>query len=178
VAPIVVGNARLADRPWAQADAFGAGATALLGSMLVPASAVVAGPIEPIAPLLWISGVTSGMSAPSVACVAEAQTASDTVPTGTLWDTVPVELPTFRLDVPKGDTPPIVAVAVDKIGIAGGAGTGAAPTDGCGSAGGSGSCGAGIVVPGKSVRNDVAGRTDKVKYCAAWVDDVEVAGAA
>jgi hypothetical protein len=61
-----------------------------------------------------------------------------------------------------------------------GAGTGAAVMEGDGRGGSAGGCGAGIVVPGKSVMNEVAGCADNVRNVPppAVVDVEEVTGTA
>jgi hypothetical protein len=106
---------------------------------------------------------------------------------------VPVVLPTIDVGmVPKAsddmvvvdadmaDGPPIMD-GETVLDIVDGGGADGTVMEGAGRAGTAGGCGAGMVVPGKSVMNDVAGCTDRVRNGAiplAVVDAGEAAGTA
>lgn len=135
----------------------------------------------PGAGLLETSGVESGKAAPLVGepPTVEVHTVGDKLPSGGAGDMVPVVLPTIDMGmVPKG-----VAgmLAVDDVIMADGVGTNGGAMEGDGGAGIAGGCGAGMVVPGKSLMNDVAGCADSVNIGVAVLPVVgadEAAGAA
>jgi hypothetical protein len=90
---------------WAQAEVFGVGITAMVGSMLVSPSCVTSGEIVPGAGLAGICGVESGNAAPLVGGPPGVvlQTVVDALPSGEVGDVVPVVLPKMELGmVPNG----------------------------------------------------------------------------
>ena len=111
--------------------------------------------------LAGICGVESGKAAPLLGGPpgVELHKVFEGLPSGDVGDMVPVVLPTIGVGiVPSGDAGiiAVVEIALD------GAGTGTAAMEGDGRGGTAGGCGAGMVVPGKSVMNDVAGCADSV----------------
>jgi hypothetical protein len=130
----------------AQADVFGVGITAMVGSMLVPPSAVMSGGIVPGGGLAAICGVESGSAAPLVGGPpgVELHTTVDALPS---WDTgnrLPVVLPTLGVAmVPSGAVdvimvddvimavlPAMDVATVPGTGAVDGAGTGMAVMEG------------------------------------------------
>jgi hypothetical protein len=140
--------------------------------------------------LLGTSGVESGKAAPLVGGPpgVELHTVVDGLPSGDTGDMVPVVLPTIGVGMVPNAAPGITAVpgiivavlpAMDVgtvLGTVDGVGTGVAVTAGGGAP--IGDDATGTVVPGKSVKNDVAGvadsKTGAVKLLV--VDVGEVAG--
>jgi hypothetical protein len=168
---IVPGVARFIVTLSAQADVFGVGITAMAGSMLVPASCAVSGSIVPGGGLAGISDVDSGNAAPLVGGPpgVELQTMVDGLPSGDIGDMVPVVLPMDNVGMVPNAVPGIIAVdgivvavlpAMDVETVLGAVGTGVAVTPGAAAAAASGDDATGIVEPGKSVINDVAGVAD------------------
>jgi len=115
------------------------------------------------------------------------------LPSGAVGEMFPIVVTTTGVGiVPKGAAGVVAVgdiVVVDAVIVAvvpgmdverDGAGTGAAVMEGDGRGGSAGGCGAGIVVPGKSVMNEVAGCADNVRNVPppAGVDVEEVAGTA
>ena len=165
----------------------------IVGSRLVTASCVISGWIVPGGGLVEISGVESGKAAPLVGGPpgVELQTMVDALPSGDSGDMVPVVLPTIGVGMVPNAVAGIIAIddidVVDGVIIAGlpgmavetvpgtvdGIGTDVAVTAGGGAAVADDDTG--IVEPGKSVMNDVAGVADSKS--GAVVVDV-VAGAA
>ena len=147
-------------------------------------SCVTSGWIAPGDGLAGTSGVDSGRAAPLVGGPpgVELHTMVDAPPTGGADGMVPVVLPTNGV----GMVPKARDVAVVDAGIAGvppimDVETALDIVDGGGGAGVAGSGGAGMVVPGKSVMNDVAGCADSVRYGAIPLpvaDAEEAAGTA
>ena len=192
---IVAGLARSIDMLSAQAEVFGVGTTGVVWSRLVVTSCVTSGWIAPGDGLAGTSGVDSGRAAPLVGGPpgVELHTMVDALPTGGADAMVPVVLPTIDVGmVPKAtddmavvdagmaDGPPIMD-GETVLDIVDGGGTDGTVMEGAGRAGTAGGCGAGMVVPGKSVMNDVAGCTDRVRNGAiplAVVDAGEAAGTA
>ena len=156
-------------------------------------SCVTSGWIAPGGGLAATSGVDSGRAAPLVGGPpgVELHTMVDAPPTGGADAMVPVVLPTIDVGmVPKAtddmavvdagmaDGPPIMD-GETVLDIVDGGGTDGTVMEGAGRAGTAGGCGAGMVVPGKSVMNDVAGCTDTLRNGAtplAVVDAGEAAG--
>jgi hypothetical protein len=122
-------------------------------------------------------------------------------PSGVVGETFPVVVMTIGVGmVPNGAAGAIAVddvVVVDEVNVVvvpgmdvgtvlrtvGDGSTGIAVTEGDGRAGIVGRCGAGMVVPGKSDMNDVAGCADSVRYVVAalpvgGVEDAEVVGGA
>jgi hypothetical protein len=192
---IVAGLARSIVTLSAHAELFGVGATGVVWPRLVVTSCVTSGWIAPGGGLAGISGVDSGRAAPLVGGPpgVELHTMVDVPPTGGADDMVPVVLTTIGVGmVPKtrdgmvvvdagiAGVPPIMDVET-ALDIVDGAGTDGTVMEGAGRAGTAGGGGAGKVVPGKSVMNDVAGCTDTVRNGAiplAVVDAGEAAGTA
>jgi hypothetical protein len=192
---IVAGLARSIDMLSTQADVFGVGMTGAVCSRLVVTSCVTSGWSEPGGGLAGTSGVDSGRAAPLVGGPpgVELHTMVDAPPTGGADGMVPVVLPTNGVGmVPKArddmvvvdagiaGAPPIMdgETALD---IVDGGGTYGTAMEGGGRAGVVGSGGAGMVVPGMSVMNDVAGCADSVRYGAIPLpvaDGEEAAGTA
>jgi len=115
---IMPGVARFIVTLSAQADVFGVGITAMVGSMLVPASCVTSGSIVPGAGLAGICGVDSGNAAPLVGGPpgVELHTVVEALPSGDIGDIVPVVLPAMDVEmVPSGDDD---AIVVDGIAVA------------------------------------------------------------
>jgi hypothetical protein len=177
---IVPGVARFIVVPSAHADVFGVGITAIVGSMLVPPSCEMSCAIAPGGGFAGICGVASGKAAPLVGGPpgVELHTVVDELPTGDTGDVVPVVLPTIDVGmVPNGADGVIavgdIAVADDVIvavvpgmvvetapGTVDNVGAGMAVMEGGDRAGTAGGCGAGMVEPGKSDMNEVAGCAD------------------
>jgi hypothetical protein len=148
-----------------------------------------------------ISGVESGKAAPLVGGPPgiELHTVVEELPTGGVGDTLPVVVTTIGVGmVPSADAG-IIAVGdiavVDDVIVAvvpgmgvetvpatvDDVGTGTGAIEGDGRAGIAGGCGAGMVEPGKSDMNDVAGCADSVSIGAAvlpFAGPEEVAGTA
>jgi hypothetical protein len=185
----------------AHADVFGVGITATVGSMLVPPSCATSCWIVPGGGFAGISGVESGKAAPLVGGPPgiELHTVVEKPPSGAAGEMFPIVVMPIGVGmVPNaaagaiavGDIVSANAVVVAVVpGIDGetvlssvdDAGTGAAAMDGDGRGGSAGGCGAGMVEPGKSVMNDVAGCTDSVSNGVAVPPAVgveEVAGTA
>ena len=91
---IVPGVDRLIVTLSAQADVFGVGIIAIVGSMLVAPSCVISDWIVPGGGFAGIAGVESGKAAPLVGGPpgVELHTVVDELPTGEAGDTVPVVL--------------------------------------------------------------------------------------
>jgi hypothetical protein len=137
--------------------------------------------------LLGTSGVESGKAAPLVGGPpgVELHTVVDELPSGDTGDMVPVVL----ARIGEGMVPSGVAgiIASDDIVVAvvpgtdvetvlialDGAGTGIGEMVGCGRAGTTGGCGAGMVEPKISVMNDVAGCADSPRYCVVPLSGVD-----
>jgi hypothetical protein len=118
--------------------------------------------------LAGICGVESGKAAPLLGGPpgVELHKVFEGLPSGDVGDMVPVVLPTIGVGiVPSGDAG-IIAVVEIALDTLDGAGTGTAAMEGDGRGGTAGGCGAGMVVPGKSVMNDVAGCADSVSIGA------------
>ena len=131
--------------------------------------------------LAGICGVESGKAAPLVGGPpgAELHTVVEALPSGVVGETFPVVVRTIGVGMVPNADPGVVGdiVAADDIvvavvpdtdvetllGAVDGADTGIAVIEGDGSGGTGGGCGAGIVEPGKSVMNDVAGCADSVR---------------
>jgi hypothetical protein len=198
---IVPGVARFIVMLSAHADVFGVGTTVIVGSMLVVASSVISGCIVPSGGFAGICGVESGKAAPLVGGPpgAELHTMVEALPSGVVGEMFPVVVGTIGVGmVPNGDAGVIAigdVVVADSIivamvpgmdvetvlGTVDGAGTGTGVIAGNGKGGTAGGCGAGMVEPGKSVMNDVAGCADSVGNGAIGlpvVDVEEVSGAA
>jgi len=164
----------------AHADVFGVGITPVVGSMLVSASTATGGWIVPGGGLLGTSGVESGKAAPLVGGPPGIvlHTVVDGLPSEDTADTVPVVLPTNGVGIVPNAIPGIIVVddivpvdgiivamlpAMDVEAVVG-------TIDGVGAVGAAATAGAaavavtddatGIVVPKKSVANDVAGVAD------------------
>jgi hypothetical protein len=181
----------------AQADVFGVGTTLVVGSMLVPASSVIGGWIVPGGALDGISGVESGKAAPLVDGPpgVELHTVFDDVPSGDTGDIVPVVLATIAVGMVPSGVVGIIAVC-DVIIVDGSivavllatdvetglgiddAGTAGAVMEGRGGAGIGVGGGTGMVDPGTSNRNDVAGCADSVRYGVVALAVTDVTGAA
>ena len=192
---IVPGVDRLIVTLSAQADVFGVGTIVIVGSMLVSPSWVISCWIVPGGGFAGIAGVESCKAAPLVGGPpgVELHTVVDELPTGDTGDMVPVVLPTIGVGIVPNAVAGIIAVddidVVDGVIIAGlpgmavetvpgtvdGVGTGVALTAGGGAAVADDDTG--IVEPGKSVINDVAGVADSMSG-AVVVDAEEVAGTA
>jgi hypothetical protein len=198
---IVPGVARFIVVLSAHADVFGVGTTVIVGSMLVVASSVISGCIVPSDGFAGICGVESGKAAPLVGGPPgiELHTVVEALPGGVVGEMFPVVVGTIGVGmVPNGDADVIavgdifvadsIIVAVvpgmdvgTALGTVGGAGTGTGVIAGNGKGGTAGGCGAGMVEPGKSVMNDVAGCEENVSIDedVLFVVDAEgVAGAA
>jgi hypothetical protein len=194
---IVPGVARFIVMLSAQAEVFGVGITAVVGSMLVLTSCVTVGWIVPGDGLGGICGVESGKAAPLVGGPPgmELHTVVDELPTGGADDMVPVVLPTINVGMVPNAVDDVIAIdgmvvvdgvtvlaAIDvetALGPVDGAGTGVGVMEDGGGAGITGGGGTGTVEPGKSDMNDVAGCADSVRNGAVVLSDVgveEVAG--
>jgi hypothetical protein len=184
---IMPGVARFIVTLSAHAGVFGVGITAIVGSMLVPASCVTAGWIVPGGGVLGTSGVESGTAAPLVSGPpgAELHTVADALPSGDAGDMVPVVLLTNGVGmVPKAVVGIIVVdgVMVDGVNVAvllaiDGA-MGAALMEGGDGAGIAGVC-AGAVEPGIVDMNDVAGCADSARIGAVVLSGAaDIVGAA
>ena len=183
---IIPGVARFIVTLSAQAGVFGVGITAIVGSMLVPASCVTAGWIVPGEGVLGTSGVESGTAAPLVGGPpgAELHTVADALPSGDAGDMVPVVLLTNGVGiVPKGVVGIIVvdSVMVDGVNVAVllaiDVAMGAALMEGGDGAGVAGVC-AGAVEPGIVDMNDVAGCADSARIGAVVLSGVaDIVGA-
>jgi hypothetical protein len=162
----------------AHADVFGVGMTGMIGSMLVPPSCMTSCGIVPGGRFAGISGVESGKAAPLVGGPPgmELHTMVEALPGRVVGGIFPVVVVTIG----DGMVPSGVAgvVAADDIVTADGIGMDGAAMEGEGRGGSVGGCGAGMVVPGKSVMNDVAGCADSVSIGATVLPVVEVEGLA
>jgi len=184
---IMPGVARFIVTLSAHAGVFGVGITAIVGSMLVPASCVTAGWIVPGGVVLGTSGVESGIAAPLVGGPpgAELHTVADMLPSGDAGDMVPVVLLTNGVGiVPKGVVGIIVgdSVMVDGVNVAVllaiDVAMGAALMEGGDGAGVAGVC-AGAVEPGIVDMNDVAGCADSARIGAVVLSGAaDIVGAA
>jgi hypothetical protein len=180
---IVPGVARFIVVLSAHADVFGVGITAIAGSMLVPPSCAMSCWIAPGGGFAGICGVESGKAAPLVGGPPgiELHTVVEGLPSGSVGEMFPVVVTPIGVGmVPNGAACVIMDVETG-LSTADDAGTGTAVMEGNGRGGGAGGCGAGMVEPGKSDMNDVAGCADSVRYGVAVlpVADVnEVAGTA
>jgi len=184
---IMPGVARFIVTLSAHAGVFGVGITAIVGSMLVPASCVTAGWIVPGGGELETSGVESGTAAPLVGGPpgAELHTVADMLPSGDAGDMVPVVLLTNGVGiVPKGVVGIIVvdSVMVDGVNVAVllaiDVTMGAALMEGGDGAGVAGVC-AGAVEPGIVDMNDVAGCADSARIGAVVLSGAaDIVGAA
>jgi hypothetical protein len=184
---IMPGVARFIVTLSAHAGVFGVGITAIVGSMLVPASCVTAGWIVPGGGVLGTSGVESGTAAPLVGGPpgAELHTVADALPSGDAGDMVPVVLLTNGVGmVPKAVVGIIVvdSVMVDGVIVAVllaiDVAMGAALMEGGDGAGIAGVC-AGAVEPGIVDMNDVAGCADSARIGAVVLSGAaDIVGAA
>jgi hypothetical protein len=198
---IVPGVARFIVVLSAHADVFGVGITTTVGSMLVVTSCVTSGWMVPGGGLAGICGVVSGKAAPLAGGPpgTELHTVVEGLPSGGLGEMFPVVVMPAGVAMVPNAAPGVIAVGdivvVDDVivaevpgmdgetvlGTVDDVGTGIAVMEGGGRAGGPGGCGAGMVEPGKSDANDVAGCADSVRNGVAVlpVGDVEeVAGTA
>jgi hypothetical protein len=120
---IVPGVARFIVMLSAQADVFGVGTTAEVGSRLVVASTDTSGWIVPGGGLAGMVGVDSGNAAPLVGGPpgVELHTVLDGLPIGDTGDVVPVPLPTAEKEmVPMGfDDIAIVVVVIAAVPLVG-----------------------------------------------------------
>jgi hypothetical protein len=190
---IVPGVARFIVTLSAQADVFGVGITAVVGSMLVLTNSVVAGWIVPGGGVVGISGVESGKAAPLVGGPPgiELHTVVDALPSGVAGEVFPVVVSTIGVGMVPNGADDIIAVddivvvdgvvlvvlpAMDMetaLGTVDGVGMGVAVMEGGGGAGIAGG-GTGTVEPGKSDMNDVAGCADSVRNGPAVLSIVSV----
>jgi hypothetical protein len=190
---IVPGVARFIVMPSAHADVFGVGTMVIVGSMLVPPNSVITGWIVPGGGFAGIAGVESGKAAPLVGGPPgiELHTVVEGLPSEGVGEMFPVVVRTIGVGMvpsvdPGVDNVVIVPVVpgMDEetvLGTVDDVGTGTAVIEGDGRGGTAGGCGAGMVVPGKSVMNDVAGCTDSGRIGAVVlpvVDEEELAGTA
>jgi len=179
---IMPGVARFTVTLSAHAGVFGVGITAIVGSMLVPASWLTAGWIVPGGGVLGISGVESGTAAPLVGGPpgAELHTVADALPSCDACDMVPVVLLTNGVGiVPKGVVGIIVVDGVNvAVLLAIDVAMGAALMEGGDGAGIAGVC-AGTVEPGIVDMNDVAGCADSARIGAVVLSGAaDIVGAA
>jgi hypothetical protein len=179
-AGIIPGVARFIVVLSAHAGVFGVGITVIVGSILVPPSSVTAGCIVPGGGLAGICGVESGKAAPlpDGPPGVELHTVLEELPIGASGAMFPVVVMAIGDGiVPNGEPGAIAAagVIVDDIvivvvpgiavplGTVDSVGTGTGAREGDGRGGTAGGCGAGMLEPGKSVMNDVAGCADSVR---------------
>jgi hypothetical protein len=177
---IIPGVARFIVVLSAQAGVFGVGTTVMVGSILVPPSSATAGCIVPGGGLAGICGVESGKAAPLLDGPpgVELHTVLEELPIGASGAMFPVVVMAIGDGiVPNGEPGAIAAagVIVDDIvivvvpgiavplGTVDSVGTGTGAREGDGRGGTAGGCGAGMLEPGKSVMNDVAGCADSVR---------------
>src|SRR5258705_7183171 len=165
---IVPGVDRLIVTLSAQADVFGVGIIVIVGSMLVAPSWVTSCGIVPGGGLAGIAGVESGKAAPLVGGPPGVvlHTVVDGLPSGDTGDMVPVVLPTNGVGIVPNTIPGIIVAVLPAMDVEAVVGT----IDGVGAVGAAVTAGAaaaavrddatGIVVPKKSVANDVAGVAD------------------
>jgi hypothetical protein len=195
---IVPGVARFIVMLSAHADVFGVGTTVIVGSMLVVASSVISGCIVPSGEFAGICGVESGKAAPLVGGPpgVELHTVVEALPSGVVGEMFPVVVGTIGVGmVPNGDAGVIavgdifvadsiiVAVLPDMdvekvLDTVDGAGTGIGVIAGNGKGGTVGGCGAGMVEPGKSDINDVAGCEENVSIDEGVLFVVDAEGVA
>jgi hypothetical protein len=169
---------------------FGVGITANVGSMVVAASSVVSGWIVPSGGLIGIAGVESGEAAPLVGGPPGTvlHEVVEGPPSGIAGEMFPVAVMTIGVGmvpngakgIPVGGDVIVVVVpvidVVDELGAINGAGTGTGVIEGDGRGGTPSGCGAGIVEPGKSDMNDVAGCADSASGGGSeYVEDAEEA---
>jgi hypothetical protein len=175
---IIPGFARSIVTPSRHAEELGVGITAVVGAMLVPPRSATTGCIVPGAGPLGMSGVESGSAAPLVGGPPGVvlHTVADALPRGDAGDMVPVVLMAIGVGMVPRAVPGVIVVdkpvaddvivavlpalnvgvvpdIVDGAGVvpaAGGADTTVPGANDCD----------GMVEPGKSVRNDVAGVAD------------------
>ena len=103
------------------------------------------------------------------------------LPSGVVGVTFPVVVMTIGVGMVPNDAAGAIMDVEGGLGTVDGDGTCMAVMEGDGSAGMAGGCGAGMLVPGKSVMNDVAGCADNVSIGAAVLPVAgaeEVAGTA
>jgi hypothetical protein len=177
---IIPGVARFIVVLSAQAGVFGVGTTVMVGSILVPPSSATAGCIVPGGGLAGICGVESGKAAPlpDGPPGVELHAVLEELPIGASGAMFPVVVMAIGDGiVPNGEPGAIAAagVIVDDIvivvvpgiavplGTVDSVGTGTGAREGDGRGGTAGGCGAGMLEPGKSVMNDVAGCADSVR---------------
>jgi hypothetical protein len=187
---IIPGLARFIVMLSAHADVFGVGITVVVGSILVPPSCATTGCIVPGGGAAGICGVESGKAAPLLGGPpgVELHNVVEELPIGVIGAVFPVVVMTICVGmVPNGEADVIAAagVIVDdvvivvvpgidvEIGTADDVGTSPAVKEGCGRGGAAGGCGAGMVEPGKSVMNDVAGCADSVRNGAVTLPVVD-----
>jgi hypothetical protein len=176
----------------AHADVFGVDITVVVGSMLVPPSGATTGCIVPGGGSAGICGVESGKAAPLLGGPpgVELHIVLEGLPIGVIGAMFPVVVMTIGVGiVPNGEAVAIAAAGVIvadpvivvvpgidvEIGTVDDVGTVPAVKEGDGRGGTAGGCGAGMVEPGKSVMNDVAGCVDSVRNGAVALSGVDVA---
>jgi hypothetical protein len=176
----------------AHADVLGVGITPVVGSMLVSASTATGGWIVPGGGLLGTSGVESGKAAPLVGGPPGVvlHTVVDGLPSGDTGDMVPVVLPTNSVGMVPNAIPGIIVVdgiivvvlptmGVEAVGTIDGVGVDVAAAAGSSAVAVTDDA-TGIVVPKKSVANDVAGVADSnsgaVELAVAAARDAAVSG--
>ena len=180
---IIPGLARFIVMLSAQADVFGVGITAMVGSILVSPSCATTGCIVPGGGPTGICGVESGKAAPLLGGPpgVELHVVTEELPIGLIGAMLPVVVTRIGGIVPSGEADVIAAagVIVDdiavvvvpgidvEIGAADGIGTVTAAKEGCGSDGAAGGCGNGMVEPGKTLANDVSGCWENVSGAIA-----------
>jgi hypothetical protein len=145
-----------------------------------------------------MSGVESGKAAPLVGGPpgTELQTVVEGTPSGAVGEMLPVAEVTKGVGMVPNTAPGVIRFA-DMVGVnavlmavvpgtnvgavlatVDAAGAGIATTEGGGRGGSAGGCGAGRVVPGKSLMNEVAGCADSASAAALVVDVEATTGAA
>ncbi|MBR1132175.1 hypothetical protein [Bradyrhizobium iriomotense] len=118
----VAGEARFIETPSAQAELFGLGTTAALGSMPVPPAPVASARIVPGAGLADTCGIDNGRDAALVTCPpgVELHATVAPVPAGAAVEMVPIELPfcpvTGRIEAAMPD---VERPVDDTVGVAG-----------------------------------------------------------
>ncbi len=185
---IMPGVARFIVTLSAQEELFGVGMTAMVGSMLVPASWVTSGSMVPGAGFAGICGVESGKAAPLVGGPpgVELHTVVEALPSGDIGDIVPVVLPAIGAEMVPGDDDVIdvdgiavVALTMElEKAVAGIAGVGrdATAMEGMGRAANGAGAGAGTVEPGRVDRKDEAGCAESARKGAGAAAVVEGGG--
>jgi hypothetical protein len=109
----------------------------------------------------------------------ELHTTVDELPSGVVGEMFPVVVMPVGAGMAPNDTGGVIMDVETVFGTVDGAGTGIAAMTGDGRGGGAGGCGAGMVEPGKSDVDDVAGCADSVRYGVAVLplaDADEIAG--